>query len=169
MKTNKLMSILTVVSLLLIIWEITIYRKTFISVYVPLSILVFGGLIAFFLFRNKINYYRKNKKGIFLQSMHGIILFGGFLVFSFMGANYYFSSHKQKLCVLEVIEKGYMAEGTRSCGNPYVIVIYNNTQKRLVFPCDTKIEHYSSVELALYEGLFGFVVAKDINPIISKP
>ena len=161
------MSILTFGSLLLIIWEMFIFRKTFISIVIPLSILFIGGLIAFILLRNRIHYYINSKHTIFLQAIHGIVLFGGILMFSFMGANYYITIQKEKVFDLKVEKTGHLARGRRGCGNPYVIVNYNNTRKQLVFPCNTKIENCTNVKVALNEGLFGYVVIKKMKPLIS--
>ena len=167
-KRNRIMSILTFGSLLLIIWEMFIFRKTFISFLIPLSILVIGGLAAFFSLRNKINYYIQNEHSIFLQAIHGIILFGGLLMFSFMGANYYFTTQKEEIFDLKVVETGHLARGRRSCGNPYAIVNYNNTKKQLIFPCNTDLENCTNVKVGLNQGLFGFVVIKEMKPLISK-
>jgi len=166
-KSTRVMSILTLGSLLLIIWEMLIFRKTFISVLIPLSIFSIGGLITFISLKNKINYYILNEHSFFLQTIHGIILFGGVLMFSFMGANYYFTVQKEKIFDLRIIETGHLARGRRGCGNPYAIVNYNNTQKQLIFPCSVEIDNCTSVKVALNEGLFGFVVIKNMKPLNS--
>jgi tetratricopeptide (TPR) repeat protein len=162
---NRIMSILTLGSLLLIIWEMFIFRKTFISFLIPLSILIVGGLIAFIALKDKIKYYNQNEHSVYLQAIHGIILFGGLLMFAFMGANYYFVNHKEIKLNLKVEETGRLARGRRGCGNPYAMVNYNNTQKQLIFPCNVKLENCSSVKVALKEGLFGFVVIKNMIPL----
>lgn len=167
-KRNRIMSILTLGSLLLIIWEMFIFRKTFISFLIPLSILLFGGLFAFTTLKNRIKYYVQNEHSIYLQAFHGILLFGGLLMFSFMGANYYFTSQTEKIFDLKVVETGHLVKGRRGCGNPYAIVNYNNTQKQLIFPCDTEIANSTRVKVALNEGLFGFVIIKNMKPLVSS-
>lgn len=85
-----------------------------------------------------------------------------------MGANYYITIQKEKVFDLKVEKTGHLARGRRGCGNPYVIVNYNNTRKQLVFPCNTKIENCTNVKVALNEGLFGYVVIKKMKPLISS-
>jgi len=164
--------VLTAGSILLILWQISIFRKTFISVQIPLTIMIGGGLLVFFLFRSKVSFFIDTSYNIFWQSIHAIILFGGILVFSFMAANYFITLDSEKTLRLEVIKVGDLAKGGSkygsSCAEPYAIVEYNNTQKQLVFPCNTDLKNTKYINVALHEGLFGFIVVKKMHPLIIE-
>lgn len=154
-------------SILLIIWQISIFRKTFISSIIPSTIFFGGGLIVFILVRKKLALYRETRYNLVWQAIHGIILFGGTLVFLFMALNFYFSSSSnERILNLNVIETGELAKGRHGCGQPYAIVSNNNIQKQLVFPCGTHLNNVKTIKVALKKGLFGFVVVQKMNPLV---
>ena len=161
-----MMSLLTFGSIILIIWEMFLFRKTFISVLIPLSLLIFGGLVAFLLFRKRISFYVDNQHNIVLQAVHGTLLFGGLIMFSFMGANYYFAASKKQVYDLEVIETGHLTKRRRGCGKPFVVVRFNTTQKQLIFSCNTDVDGLKRVKVALNDGFLGYVVVKEVTPVI---
>ncbi len=161
------MSILTFVSIGAIIWEISLFRKTFISVYIPLMLLIGGGFILFLLFRNRIKYYVENPHGFFLQAFHGILLFGGLLMCSFMALNHYIPSGKLELVNLKVIKTGELSKGRHGCGNPYAVVDYHGFEKQLIFPCNANLNGTERIKVRLQKGLFGFLVVKDTELVNS--
>lgn len=159
-KSNRLMSILTFVSLILIIWEMFIFRKTFINIFMPLSIFLIGGPILFFILRKKIKYYIETEHGLFSQAFHGTVLFGGTLMFIFMFLNYYLPVNKTELIQLKVIETGNLSS-RRGCDAPFAKVDYYGFEKQLIFPCNTNLSGANFIKVKLQKGLFGFMVVKD--------
>ncbi|WP_341899932.1 tetratricopeptide repeat protein [Fluviicola taffensis] len=166
-KADRLMSIMTFVSIGAIIWEISLFRKTFINVSIPLTLFIGGGFILFLLFRNKIRYYVENAYGFFLQAFHGIILFGGLLMFFFMALNFYIPTGKIELVDLKVIKTGKLSKGRHGCGDPYAIVEYHGFEKQLIFPCSTNLDHAERIKVHLQKGLLGFLVVKDTKLVNS--
>lgn len=159
-KKNRLMSILTFVSLVLIVWEMFIFRKTFISVFIPLSLLLIGGPILFFSFRKKIKFYRETEHGILSQIVHGTIVFGGTFMFVFMFLNYYMPFQKTETLELRVVEIGKLTR-KRGCDAPFATVDYLGFEKQLIFPCKTNLSSANYIKVELEKGLFGFMIVKD--------
>ncbi len=161
------MSFLTFGAFILIIWEISIFRKTFISLFIPLTFFLIGGPILFFGLRKKIKYYIETDYGVLLQAFHGTILFGSTLMFIFMFLNFYFPSDNTAQFDMKVIKTGNLAS-RRGCGNPFATVDYHGFEKQLVFPCNTKLENAERIKVKLQEGLFGFKIVKDVKLINNK-
>jgi hypothetical protein len=153
-------------ALCLTVWEINIYRKTFISVRVPFVIWILPGIILYpFLIRVlDIYIFNRNAPGhlpIFWHFFYNIITWGGLSVFIFMWANYNFTNRQPQDILTKINSSGHLAEGTGGCGEPYIYITYKEQEKQLVFPCGTPIEGYSSVHLKIEKGLFGYEVIKD--------
>jgi hypothetical protein len=159
---------LTVISILLLLWQILIFRKTFIEVKIPLMLMIVSGLLIFALFRNKIADLLKLSPTLFWQAVHSVIIFGGFSVFIFMASNFYFASNSSKDLDLMVVKIGQLGKGRRGCGEPYALVFYNNFEKQLVFPCDKDLEGVKQVRVRVVKGLFGYLVVREMKPIIIE-
>ncbi len=160
-------TILSIPYLLLMLWEVDIFRQTFISVFIPITIFVAGGLILFFLLRTKIPYYKKRQQtfGTFLLALHGTILFGGITMFLFMGLNFYVPGpgSKTETLNLKVVKSGkFGGKGTR---NPYLIVDYHGFEKQLVFPVHANTANNGFLQVSLIKGLFGFPVVQEMRLI----
>ena len=152
--------------LVLTILEIYIYRVTFIFLYIPLSIWVLTGLLMTPIFKNIFNIYCFNpyspeRTPMFFHYLYNIVSFGGILVFLFMWTNQTFNDKSKTVITLPIISYGHFAKSRRSCGEPYVHVVYKYKEKELVFPCDTEIEKYNSVYIEITKGLFGFDIIND--------
>jgi hypothetical protein len=152
---------LFLVGLLLTIWEIYIYRVTFISVYFPLSIWVLTGLIMTPIFRRTFNVYCFNpytpgQTPMFFHYFFNIVSFGGILVFLLMWANQNFTNHSKRTITASIISRGHLANSRYGCGESYVTIDYMETEKDLIFPYWTKVESYSTVYVEVENGLFGF-------------
>lgn len=164
-KTLRIISILTLISLLLILWEFSIYRKTFIQVYIPIFVMVIGGFSAFLIFRKKINYYINLEHNFYLQALHGIILFGGVLMYLFMALNFYIPVGKDQILNLKVIEIGKLSTRRRSCEKPYAIVDYKGFEKQLIFPCYTDLQNSKSIKVSMRKGMLGFLIIDEMELI----
>lgn len=164
-KIDNRMSFLTFLAIGLLIWQMTIYRKTFIDILIPLSIFILGGLALFFTFRKRINYYKSFRFGIVIQSIHGMFLFGSYLVFLFMALNFFFPSKSIQNIQLK-IEKADSFGGRRGrSGNPYAIVNFKGLRKQLVFNKTFEIIKGDFINLRIKKGLFGFFIIEEMKPM----
>ncbi|KAA5533551.1 hypothetical protein F0919_13505 [Taibaiella lutea] len=163
LKSNLFIGVPFLGGLFLTIWEINIYRVTFISVYILLSIWVLTGVLITPLFRKTFNIYCFNpytpeRSPLFFHFLFNIVSFGGIVIFLFMWTNQTLNDHIKIVKELPVVSSGHLAKSRHSCGDPYVNVIYKNQEKQLVFPCGTEIENYNNVYVEITKGLFGFDV-----------
>ncbi|HEY1872202.1 MAG TPA: hypothetical protein VGG71_14165 [Chitinophagaceae bacterium] len=159
--------------LILTIWEMYIYRVTFISVYVPISIWIITGLIMTPLFKKIFNIYCFNpytpgRTPMFFHYLYNIVSFGGILVFLFMWINQTFNDKTKTIATVPIVSYGHLAKTNQDCGQPYANIMYNREEKELIFPCDTKIEKYNSVYIAVAKGFFGFEVITDESLIAGQ-
>lgn len=160
---SNLLGALFFVGLVLTIWEIYIYRVTFISFYIPLSIWLFTGIIMTPIFKKKFNIYCFNlntpgRTPMFFHYLFNIVSFGGILMFLFMWTNQTFNNKSDYVLTLPIASYGHLAKSRRNCGEPYVHIFYLEKEKELIFPCGTEVEKYRSVYVETSKGLFGFDV-----------
>lgn len=151
---------LFVSAILLTVWEINIFRKTFISYYIPILLWVLPGLLVTPFLNKSLRLY-EDLKSSFWIFIFNIITWGGLTVFSFMAANYYFPDKDVFLKTFTVKESGKLAKGKNGCNHPYVRIEYKGATKELVFPCDTIIENKKTVDIVIKKGLFGFEIVSE--------
>jgi hypothetical protein len=154
---NLLLGILFIGSLALLVWEISIYHKTFIPLKIPFLIWLLTGFIFFLILKSRLTEYLKTGN-IFLQIFYCLVTFGGLSVSVFMLPNYYLAD-KEKFVVNEmIISTGSLGSSKGHCRQPFIIINHAGLEKQLVYYCDTPVEKYQSVDLTLSKGLFGFEV-----------
>ena len=154
--------------LVLSIWEVTIFRETFIPLYIPLSIWVSIGLVITPFFKRIFNIYCFNpytpeRTPIVFHCLYNIVSFGSIVVFLFMWTNQTFVDKSKTNFKLPIISYGHFAITRHSHGEPWVHVVYKNSEKELVFPIGTKVEKFKSVNIETQKGLFGFNIITDQN------
>lgn len=151
--------------LLLLIWEVDLYRETFISLWTALVIYIGGGSIAFFLLRNRMRNYKRRVEtyGIWWTTLAGIFFSGGIVLTLVLTLNYYIPLEKKPETIfLKVIKTGLLSS-RRGSGSPYVIVDYNGFEKQLVFDYSTDVINSKLVKVSLRKGIFGFRTVKSAN------
>lgn len=157
--------------ILLMLWEIVLYRQTFISFWTASVIYIIGGLIAFFLLKSRMRNYKRRVEtyGLFWTILAGIFFSGGIVLTLVMTLNYYIPSGEQAESVrLNVVKTGRFG-GRRGSHDPYVIVDYNGTYKQLVLNQNTDVNNCVWVKASLYKGIFGFRTAKNMVLGYSEP
>ena len=164
-KIDNRMTIFTILAIVLLIWQMVIYRKTFIDIFIPLSVFVLAGLTLFFFLRNRIAFYKNFRFGILLQSLHGMLLFGSFAVFLFMALNFYFPSKSEQNSQLKIIEADRFGGRRGRSGNPYAIVNFKGLRKQLVFNKTYVLVKGDFINLRIKKGLFGFYVIEKMEPL----
>jgi hypothetical protein len=157
---------LFLVGLVLTVWEIYIYRVTFISFYIPLGVWPVTGIIITPIFKRTFNIYCFNpytpgRTPMVFHYFFNVVSFGGVSVFLFMWTNQTFNDKSKAVLTHPIISYGHLAKSRRNCGEPYVVISYQSEKKELVFPCGTDVENYSSVYVETVKGLFGFDVITD--------
>lgn len=152
-------------AMLLTIWDIYLFRKTVIPLYLPLLIYVAGGLMLYLIVGRHMGYFKDNRHSVYLKALMGTILCGGPLLFTILALNYYVridtTTHTYHLYV---IESGHLSAGRRGgCSSPYVVVRYKNLEKQLVLPCHAKVNDSRYANVTLQHGLFGFPVTDGLR------
>ena len=155
-RTNRLFGALILGCMLLIIWEVFIYEKTFIPLFIPLSIWLLTGIVITILSRGKFVY--QPKPSPFKQLLFNIIVWGGLTLFSFMWMNYHLCAKTTSVINEKILSAGHVTQkiNSNSCEQPFVVVAYKGQKKQLMFDCDTPVESYTSVDLTISRGFFGF-------------
>ena len=156
---NTIFGILFLAGLTLTVFEIKIYRDTFINHTVPAFIWLLTGLfVSPFLI--KILAERYATKSLFWQIFYNICTWGGIATYLFMVSNFYLADKSITSAKLTIIDTGHLAKGTYGCGEPYAEILYKCIVKQLIYPCDVPIEKYNLVELQTANGYWGFEVIK---------
>lgn len=147
------------IGLMAALFEISLYRKTIISVYIPIAIIVLIGLISFLI--NKSHYKQVSfTRGNFFALLQNICSWGFIVSCGFMAVNYYFSDGNSVQHIFTIIEKSSMPgpKGKRNERQPLVTINYFDIQKELVFRyTDTeKVDTADKAILFVRKGALGF-------------
>lgn len=152
--------------LILIVFEISIYRKTIIDTYFPISIILVIGLFAFYF--NKQHYKKTySLKGNFYPIMQNFISWGFISCYIFMAINYYLAENVTTNYRFKIKEKSSMPDSKnhRSEREPLVRFDYFNFEKELVFHfSDTeKVNSADSVKVFVRKGGLGFDILESYD------
>lgn len=152
--------------LVLMVFEIFIYRKTIIDTYIPISIILVVGILTFYFNRH---HYKKTYilTGNFFPIMQNLISWGFISCYVFMATNYYLADNTITKYKFEIKEKSSMtgSKGNRSERKPLVRIDYFNTEKELVFRyADTeKVNKADSAMVMVRKGGLGFDILDDYD------
>ncbi|RKD87765.1 hypothetical protein [Mangrovibacterium diazotrophicum] len=159
-KLEALFSILFFLGLILLYWEILIYRRTIIEIKIPLLIWLTPGILLTPLLYDKFNKIDGMRAHWLLHYVAHTCMTGAFLLFGFMASNYYFADNQTVDKRFEIVRKGSLPgpKGHRSKREPYVEIVYKGFEKQLVFKySDTKkIDAAQYVNLTVKKGVWGF-------------
>lgn len=162
-KQEKFISFLFILGLVLLVWEIFIYRRTIIAFNIPLIIFIIPGVFLTPVFYEKLNKIQGMNLHFLTHYFLHSFTSGSFILFLFMSSNFYFAENYTTEKRLEIISKGSLAAGKGRPvykRQPYVMVHYGKVEKQLIFSySDTdKINSASKVHLTARKGLWGFDV-----------
>lgn len=159
---DAVLFILFMIGLGLIYWEVLIYRKTIIDFKILLFIFLIPGLFLtpfFYKTLNKID--GRIGHWILHYTAHTVIV-GGFLMFGFMGLNYYGADNVTKIENFPINKKGSLPGGKyhRNERLPYAEIDFYGFEKQLVFNHEFENQMDSSTHVILYSrnGLLGFKI-----------
>jgi hypothetical protein len=156
-KLDNLIGFLFITGIILMVWEIFIYRRTMIGLKIPLIIWLTPGLFLSPILFNKINNIDGMKANIILHYILHTVMTGSIILFCFMALNYYLGDSKITEKRFEVIKTGNLAGRGEE---QYVVINYDGFKKQLVFKNtqDQNVLSAKSVKLIVRRGLFGFDV-----------
>ena len=156
------------VGLVLLVFEITIYRKTIIDIYIPISIILVVGLLTFYLNRD---HYKKTYalKGNFFPVIQNLFSWGAISCYIVMATNYYSADKITTEYQFQIKEKSSMPgrKYHRNERQPLVRIDYFGFEKELVFRyADTeKVNKADSIRVTVRKGRLGFDILKDYEVI----
>ena len=58
--------------------------------------------------------------------------------------------------LFEIKKKGHLAKTRKSCAEPYIVIEYNQTDKKIVYPCKKNIDNMDTVKFSISKGFFGY-------------
>jgi hypothetical protein len=152
--------------LVLMVFEIFIYRQNIINTYIPISIILVVGFLTFYF--NRQHYKRTYLlTGNFFPIMQNLISWGFISCYIFMATNYYLADNTITEYKFIIKEKSSMtgSKGHRSERNPLVRIDYFNFEKELVFRyADTeKVNKADSAKVMVRKGGLGFDILDDYD------
>jgi hypothetical protein len=152
---------------ILMIWQIKIYRNTFIDLAIPIRIILIVGFIAFILdFKNYKKTYNYSEIGLYLfSSMHYIIGFGFIACSVFILTNYYLADSNITAESYEIIDSYKIRGGHKGIRHPQPVFLinYHGKKKELVFYTQylENMNSYKTVEFDTRNGFFGFKILEN--------
>ncbi|WP_179320671.1 hypothetical protein [Winogradskyella helgolandensis] len=156
--------------LILMAWQIAIYRNTIIDLKILVGIILLVGILAFFMdVKNYGKTYKYNGIGLyFYAAMHYICGFGFIVCSLFMLSNYYLAETEPIKKEFEIIERSSLpgsGKYRKHERQPTFNINYNGELKELVFPHKyyEKRNFYSIIELETRKGYFGFDILEHKN------
>lgn len=154
-----LLTLLFAIGLILIGFEINLYRKTLISwPLIAVIWLLVGLLLTPVTSKALAKHYGTTY--FILQVVYNTVTFGGIIIYSFMALNFYLATAKEVVFTARIIKSGSLAKGRHGCGNPFVVVEVADRTKQIVLPCDFEIGDSNLAKLSIRKGLLGFDIIK---------
>lgn len=154
-------ALIFITGLILMVFEVKLYRVTVISKLVPISIILSIGTVTYI--ASKKHYHKHNKGyGILFGLLQNTCSWGFISCYLFMATNYYLADNEQRNLKFKIKSKGSMTGSkiSRNKWKPLVEIDYFGFDKELVFRhTDTKkVENADEVIVVVEKGFFGFDV-----------
>jgi hypothetical protein len=155
-----------ILGIVLAIFEISIFRKTLISLYIPISIVFIVGFLGFSLSKKHLKYIYP-VSGNFILIVQNLCSWGFISCYLFMATNYYLSDSITKEYKTIIKEKSSMpgSKSNRNERQPLVRFDFFDSEKELVFEfMDTeKVNSADSVKVIIKKGGIGFDVLESYD------
>lgn len=157
-------SIIFIIGLVMIIWQIDIYRVTDIDIWIPITIILVVAGISFAIdFRNYVRTFTVSGIYLYIYSTVFYIVGCGFIACSiFMISNYHLADGYTSSKSYEILDKSSLPGRRRHRAKKQLLVKikYENEIKEMVFNNYHYIrrDKFKTVELDIRNGLFGFDV-----------
>ncbi|MFZ0597175.1 MAG: hypothetical protein WAM46_09355 [Flavobacterium sp.] len=154
------------IGIVLLFFEIAIFKKTLINLYIPISILLVTGLIGFLISKKHLKKIYSNS-GNFIIIIQNLVSWGFISCYLFMALNYYLASPIIKNCQAKIIEKSSMPgpKGSRSERAPLVKFNYFGFEKELVFKFEDteQVNSANNVKVRVRSGGLGFDILQSYD------
>lgn len=164
---DSLVKFLFILGLISFIFEITLYHKTIIPLYVPLIICLTPGIVLTPILYKRMNDIDGLRAHWILHYILHSCITGALILYTFMATNYYFAQDKIITKSYGIIEKGSLpgSKYHRDQRQPYVIINYNGFRKELIFsyPETEKVDSSKTAILHVKHGLWGYDILKDYD------
>jgi len=149
---------------ILMIFEIQLFRKTIIPLWIPTTVILTIGIISFLFNRTHYNLTNKSN-GWFFPLIQNIVSWGFISCYFFMAINFYFADVEQHNSIFKIKSKSSMSgsKGHRSERKPLVTIDYDGFEKVLVFMYEDteKVDNATQVKLLTRKGLLGLNILDD--------
>ncbi len=148
--------------IILMVWQILIFRKTIIDLEILIGIIALTGFLAFLVdFENYKKTYNSTGKSVdFNAFMYYFFGFGFIAASLFMLTNYYLADNKTVRKSFNIVKRTSIPGGknNRSKRHPVFSINYNGKIKELVFFNEfyENMETYTNVDLVIKKGYFGY-------------
>lgn len=154
------------VGIILMIFQIEIFRNTIINLFIPISIIIGVTIFSFIIdFENYKNTFNYSGRGKYIYPLINYLVGFGFIICSiFMMINYYFPNHQKKMVSYEIIEKTWLPGRLNSKDKvPVFTINFNGTRKELVFYSTfyNDMDLFRFVEFETRRGFFGFDIIEN--------
>jgi hypothetical protein len=153
--------------LILIIFEIEIFRNTIIDLNILMSLILLSSLLfLLFDFKNYKKTYNYSGFQLYFYLILNFIVGYGFTICSiFMFSNYHFASELTEKREFEIIERSFLPGGKNSRDKlkPTFTINFEGKEKELVFKNEyyETMNNFGSVEISVQKGYFGFYILKN--------
>lgn len=156
------------IGMVLIIWEIFIYRKTIIQLWILFTIIAtVGAWRTWRNYKDYIAFYKREGGNLFVAIMHNTVSWGFTVCSIFMLSNYYLANSKKQIRTFQIEETSSMPgrKYHREKRKPLIRINFDGEIKELVFSSAyfDEIEKYKDVTLVTQKGLFGFDIILEQN------
>lgn len=161
---QNMYSVLFIIGLMMIIWQIDIYRVTMIDIWIPFTIILTVGAIAFVIdFPKYVRTFTVSGIYLYIYSAVFYLVGCGFIVCSlFMVSNYHFADDYTESKSFKILDKSSLPGRRRHRAEKQLLVKinYKNEIKELVFNHYhfNNRDKFDSAKVDIRNGLFGFDV-----------
>lgn len=158
---NTILMLLFLGASILSVLSSGIYQMTIIDLKYLAFVICIGAITAFMIIRIR----RKCSYALIWQAFIALVIGGGFFVFGMLYLNQALADKVEMKGRFSITGKGTLGRGigkSSHCDQPYVVIDFNGTSKRLVFYCDYKetVKHAASVDITYSNGCFGFTILR---------
>jgi hypothetical protein len=154
-------TILFFIGLASTIFEIHVYQKTFIPIYIPVSLYIISGVLSTPFFLNTLR-QTLDGSGLLWQYVFNTISWGDVVAALFMAVNFYWGKGDIYSVTLPILHSEHSYSNRNGCYILNIKVEYEEVQRDLVFSCDTSnLKNLDIVILTLDKGLLGYDVIKN--------
>jgi hypothetical protein len=153
--------------LILIVWQIKIFRNTIIDLSILIGIILLIGIVCFFIdYKNYAKTYKYSGVRLYIYSLIHYMCGFGFIACSvFMLTNYYLADKTPEKDTFEIISRSSMpgSKYRRNERIPTFRINYEGKIKELVFSHKyyERMDFYTNVELEVKNGYFGFDIIEN--------